>query len=119
MKEDELNKSVSDLRIVNNRPSVKHRETQPCSNVKSAPAVRQHQPGPDRPNLTRKAAAMKATQPVPLSPIDWRTRCHIALSLASNEKRDPARNIALIKAALEGATVQDLLDIEQLRAGKF
>lgn len=39
---------------------------------------------------------------------------NMALSLAGNTVRDPARNLELIRAALDGATVQDLLDMERL-----
>ena len=53
------------------------------------------------------------------NPIDWHTRCVMALSLANNEQRDPARNIVLIRAALEGATLQDLFDMERLGTEAF
>lgn len=53
------------------------------------------------------------------APVNWQSRCQVALSLANNEQRDPARNLALIRAALVGATVQDLLDMERLGTETF
>lgn len=61
---------------------------------------------------------MKATQTHP-QPTNWQARCQVALSLANNEKRDPERNLTLIRAALEGATVQDLFDMERLGTEVF
>lgn len=53
------------------------------------------------------------------TPTNWQARCQVALSLANNEQRDPARNIVLIRAALLGATVQDLFDMERLGTEAF
>lgn len=62
---------------------------------------------------------MNGTQTRPQQPTDWHTRCVMALSLANNEKREPARNLVLIRAALEGATLQDLFDMERLGTEAF
>ena len=50
----------------------------------------------------------------PEPPIDWRARCRLALALA-NQRQPTERLVELIRLALEGASVQDLLEIEQLR----
>jgi hypothetical protein len=49
----------------------------------------------------------------PQPEIDWRARCRLALALV-NQRKPTERLVELIRLALEGATVQDLLEIEQL-----
>lgn len=82
--------------------------------------VRQHSPGPDPGIRDRNEAEVKATQPPDeLTPEQLKTRYNIVRSLAGNTQRDPARNLELIRAALDGATVQDLFDMERLGTGAF
>lgn len=49
-------------------------------------------------------------------PDNWRSRCNIARSLL-NQREPSERLIELVHAALDGATVQDLFDMERLNVG--
>lgn len=58
---------------------------------------------------------MKPTQPPPDAP-NWQSRINVALSVL-HQRPACARTAELAQAALNGATVQDLFDMERLGIG--